>query len=155
MKKLLIWVFGMLTTSMFIGWISRSGIVNGWYASLPRSPLTPPSLTFRIVWPTLYVMIAVAGWRLWSILPLSPYRKRMRWQYSIQLLLNWLWSPLFFYFQFVMGGLITLTALLAILYWLMGTSWCQDRTTFYCLLPYGLWSSFALYLNGYIFWHLP
>ena len=39
---------------------------NNWYKNLKKSPLTPPSKTFSIVWPILYIMIFTAGLLVWK-----------------------------------------------------------------------------------------
>jgi len=62
---------------------------------------------FPIVWTVLYAMIAVAGWIIWSI----PGATRLRALWATQLVLNALWSWLFFGLRLAMVGLIDLTAL--------------------------------------------
>ncbi len=64
-----------------------------WYETLDKPPWTPPNWLFGPVWMVLYGMIAVAGWLVWrevglSLAAFAPY--------VVQLLLNALWSALFF-----------------------------------------------------------
>src|SRR5690606_19499669 len=66
-----------------------------WYAALEKPDFNPPNWVFGPVWTALYVMIAVAGWRIWLAAPRSAAMRL--WQ--AQLLLNFAWSPVFFTLQ--------------------------------------------------------
>jgi tryptophan-rich sensory protein len=66
-----------------------------WYEQLRKPWWNPPNWLFPVAWSILYVMIAVSGWLIWrergfagAALPLGLY--------AAQLLLNGLWSPIFF-----------------------------------------------------------
>jgi tryptophan-rich sensory protein len=62
-----------------------------WYGQLIKSSLTPPGYYFGIIWPILYISLAILGWKL--------HRERektiLKW-YWTGMFLNWLWSPVFF-----------------------------------------------------------
>ena len=92
--RLVIWIFTLLIISSLIGSLTNSGI-ESWYQTLNQSPLTPPNFIFGIVWSILYAMIATSGWLIWEAKPSSNLKvvKRL---YLAQLVLNWLWSPVFF-----------------------------------------------------------
>ena len=68
---------------------------GAWYAGLEKPPLNPPNWVFGPVWFALYVMIAVAGWRIWVAAPQASAMKF----WVAQMLLNWAWSPVWFLAQ--------------------------------------------------------
>ncbi|GAA0626806.1 tryptophan-rich sensory protein [Kribbella sandramycini] len=116
------------------------------YAGLEQPAWAPPSWLFGPVWTVLYVTIAVSGWLVWR-------RTGWSWQlvpYGVQLVLNALWTPLFF------GAGLRGTALVDIvLLWLaIGTTIWAFRlvrpAAAWLLLPYWLWTTFATALNAAI-----
>ena len=60
---LVAWIFVIQAVGATTGYFTRGSIRN-WYKSIKRSPLTPPNYVFPVVWTTLYIMIAIAGWKL-------------------------------------------------------------------------------------------
>ena len=143
--QLMLWIFSIMSISSLIGAASRPHH-DTWYLNLSKSTLTPPSYVFGIVWPFLYFLIAIAGWKIWSLN--NSNKKPIQCLFTLQLLLNWLWSPIFFYFHniylafmIILSILLTLTALFILLK--------NHKTLITILIPYYLWSLFALYLNGY------
>src|SRR5690554_7484307 len=65
---------------------------GAWYAALDKPPFNPPNWVFGPVWFMLYVLIGFAGWRTFVR---SPKSVQMR-LWVGQMLLNWIWSPVFF-----------------------------------------------------------
>ena len=63
-----------------------------WYAGLQKPPFNPPNWVFGPVWFTLYVLIAVAGWRTFMA---GPTSRAMQLWFG-QMALNWLWTPVWF-----------------------------------------------------------
>lgn len=144
---LMIWIIALEVIGGGIGMITAANI-NPWYEGLNRAPLSPPNITFGIVWPVLYAMIAIAGWQIWQRRRNLP---ALCWPlYLGQLLLNWGWSFVFFYAHQPGLGFIWIVCLLAILILLITRLWHLARMTALLLLPYGVWLAFASYLNGYI-----
>lgn len=78
-------------------WLTRSS-VETWYPTLRKPPWNPPNWIFGPVWSLLYILMAIAGWRVWQLEP-SPRRDFLLTVFFVQLLLNFLWSPLFFRFM--------------------------------------------------------
>jgi tryptophan-rich sensory protein len=138
---------------MGIGWLggiaTESSLVV-WYSHLRRPPLNPPSWVFAPVWTTLYLMMAVAGWRLWGC-P-SAHNGRLRALFVLQLTLNALWSPLFFGLRNPLAGLLDIVLLWVCLTALVRQLWREDKVSGALLIPYILWVSFATYLNAAIWW---
>ena len=140
------WIFGVLAIGYFIGYTTNSSI-SDWYESLNRSSLTPPDAAFGIVWSILYVLIAIVGWTIWSSKNKTSYYTKSL--YITQLVLNWLWPPLFFTFHQLELALTCIVALI-ITVSLIITRNTQSKMITYLLTPYLIWLTFAGYLNLYI-----
>jgi benzodiazapine receptor len=141
---LLIWISCILLISLTIGNITKTS-VNDWYLTLNKSPLTPPSYVFGIVWSILYIMIASSGWLIWQ-----QKNQLLKKLFITQMLLNWLWTPLFFGFNLITPALICLLLLAIVLSRLVFNLLKEIKQAGLLLAPYYLWSLFALYLNFYI-----
>lgn len=131
-----------------MGWVTAQG-VDGWYQSLSRSPLNPPDYLFGVVWTALYFLLAVAFWLLWKK-PQSKERKRVLGLFAAHMILNWLWSPLFFLLHATGASLALLFCLIftgAMLGWL---AWPMDRRASLIFAPYLCWLIFAGHLTYYI-----
>ncbi|MDC3181303.1 tryptophan-rich sensory protein [Gammaproteobacteria bacterium] len=146
--RLVIWIFTLLIISSLIGSLTNSGI-ESWYQTLNQSPLTPPNFVFGIVWSILYAMIATSGWLIWEAKP-SPNLKVVKRLYLAQLVLNWLWSPVFFLFHFTGVSLALLALIIALVTVLMIKSYSNSIPASLLLLPYLVWLIFAAHLNVYI-----
>lgn len=128
--------------------------VETWYTTLERPALNPPSWVFGPVWTTLFILMGVALYLVWTHEGVSETLKK--WAYNIfgaQLVLNVLWSATFFGLQdpglalFVIA-LLWVMILLNILIF-KKISLVAGRL----LWPYLAWVSFATYLN-YAIWTL-
>ncbi|KFB10823.1 TspO/MBR family protein [Nitratireductor basaltis] len=137
---LILFVLAVLLAGLAIGYATRPG---EWYSSLDKPPFTPPNWIFAPVWTTLYVMIAVAGWYVKIEQP-DAYAFRL---WMFQLLLNFLWSPLFFAGHLVGAALIVILALLASVVTFASRTWTTARPASLLFIPYALWVAYALALN--------
>jgi tryptophan-rich sensory protein len=126
-----------------IGYLTAPG---EWYAQLAKPAFNPPGWIFGPVWTVLYVFIAIAGWRVWQ-------RDRAGWAMKFwwtQLVLNFLWSPIFFAaHQIGLAHVVILLLLVAILAFIT-TSGRQDRVAAWLFVPYAVWVAFASALNASI-----
>lgn len=120
-----------------------------WYAGLQKPAWTPPRIAFPIVWPILYFMMAVAVWRLWEAAP-SELRTATLALFAFQLTLNAIWSPIFFSWHSILGGLIVILLLDVALAATVVLAFQVDRIAAVLLLPYIAWSLFATALNARI-----
>lgn len=77
-----------------LGGLATAGNVQGWYAAADKAPWSPPNWLFGPVWTVLYVAMAVAAWLVWR--SRSPGTRAALGTYAVQLLLNLLWTPVFF-----------------------------------------------------------
>ena len=113
-----------------------------WYEALNKPFWTPPNLVFPIAWTILYLMIALAGAFVFS----GPF-KALKQLWMLQLLLNGLWSWLFFGRHWVLPGMIDIVLLLASIGWLTWLAFPRIRIAAWLLLPYLLWVGYASTLN--------
>ena len=117
-----------------------------WYAELEKPPFNPPNWVFGPVWSTLYVMIGIAGWRIWTSAPKSGAMKL----WFVQMLLNWAWTPIWFGANQPWAALIALLILLARIIGFIAASWNRDRLAAWLFVPYLAWVAFATLLNASI-----
>ena len=123
--------------------------IPGWYAGLAKPSFTPPNAVFGPVWSILYVMMAVAAWRIATTRP-SPARTLAVALFAIQLALNAVWSPAFFGLEAPGLGLAVIVALLVALVATLAAFWRMDCWAGLLLVPYLGWVCYATALNGAI-----
>lgn len=141
--SLILFLVLVIGGGLAIGYVTAPG---EWYAGLAKPSFNPPGWIFGPVWTVLYVLIAVAGWRVWQHdrrgLPM-----RLWWA---QLGLNFLWSPVSFAAHRIGLALLVILLLLAAILAFIGTAWRQDRVAAWLFAPYAAWVAFASVLNGAI-----
>jgi len=138
---------------LIIGGIISASVnssVNVWYESLNKPFLNPPNFVFMPIWTLLYISLAVFIWMI-DRQPYSPlviYAKKL---FIWQLILNFLWTPIFFGMQNILAGLIVLLVLDYLVFRLISVSFQINKTCAYIILPYFCWLLFATYLNTSLF----
>jgi len=120
-----------------------------WYEALTRPTWTPPNWLFGPVWTALYVMIAIAGWRVWNAKGFSPLLV----VWAVGLVLNALWSWIMFNQHEIGWALVDIWLILASIFAFIVLAWPVDRIAAWLFVPYGLWVSFATALN-FALWQL-
>ena len=131
-------VIGSYVTSVF---------KEPWYSEIIQPSFNPPSWVFPPVWSTLYVMMSIAIWRVWT----AFFNSRILKLYFFHLFFNCIWSIIFFGFHQIGLALINIIVILFFIIILMKEYLKIDKLSFYLMIPYFLWSSFALVLNASIF----
>jgi len=132
---------------LVVGGGAAIGVATGpgeWYAGLAKPSFNPPNWVFGPVWTTLYVLIAVAGWRVTSHMPGSA-AARLWW---VQLVLNFLWSPAFFGLQRMDLALGIIGMLMASIVAFIAAAGRRERTAAWLFVPYACWVAFATVLNA-------
>lgn len=144
----LLWIIVFQLIGYGLGRITQHDTLS-WYPTLHKSMLTPPAIVFPIVWFFLYCMLAVSGYLLWQDRH-QPKAKLALVFYVLQMLLNWAWSPLFFYFHWT--GISLFCTILLIILTLMTILITRKTYKLSCgmLIPYFIWLVFAGYLNAVI-----
>ena len=112
-----------------------------WYQGLIKSDLNPPGYVFGIVWPILYLLMAITAWRTFEIIKNLFY---------VQLFLNAIWSWLFFSFHLPLISLIDIWLLIYINIKIILIVLKKDKLAGLLYAPYILWLLFASYLNLFI-----
>lgn len=143
MKYLSLLVFFALVAgaAVFGAWF-EPGV---WYATLAKPAWTPPGWVFGPVWMVLYLMIAVAGWLAWR----SDFRARtpLNELWVLQLVLNAVWSWLFFGLNRPELAFLDILLLLAAIMAFILLAWSQVRLAAALFIPYAAWVAFAAVLN--------
>lgn len=124
-----------------------------WYAGLEKPSFNPPNWIFGPVWTLLYAMMALAAWLVWlrrgaegPVLPALLL-------FGLQLLLNALWSWLFFGMHAMGLAFVDIVVLWCAIVATLALFWRIHRVAGALLLPYLAWVSFAALLN-FSLWQL-
>jgi tryptophan-rich sensory protein len=132
-----------------VGWIAsifQSDALVEWYPYLVKSPLPPPAILFPIVWTVLYILI---GASLGVMLVRRDVGLVKLW--LVQLILNFLWSAMFFGVRSPLLGLITILLLDVVVFAYVVSCIGRRSLAMWLFLPYLIWLLFATYLNGAIY----
>ena len=142
------WLAVVAAVGLAGSWVTLPKIPT-WYASLAKPSFTPPNALFGPVWSTLYVMMAVAVWRIGGA-SAAAARPRAIGLFVVQLMLNALWSPVFFGLEAPKLGLAVIVLLLLALALTLAAFWRIDRPAGALLVPYLAWVAYATALNAAI-----
>ena len=126
--------------------------VGSWYQSLQKPSFNPPDWLFAPVWTTLYLLMAVAAWRVWRRAGFTMGRNALL-LFVAQLGLNLAWSYLFFGLRRIDLALLEIIILLMAIALNAALFWRIDRWAGALFLPYIAWVAFAAVLNGAL-WRL-
>ena len=121
-------------------------IADGWYGGLAKPRWTPPDYVFGPVWTILFLMMALAACRVWSMRAQYTIRTALL-AFALQLALNLGWSLLFFACKSPLAGFIDILCLLTALVCTIILFRRLDRSSGLLLVPYNIWIIFAALLN--------
>jgi tryptophan-rich sensory protein len=138
---------GVCLLAGVVGGLFTSPAIPGWYAALNKPAFTPPNWVFAPAWTTLYVLMGLAAFLVWDKGWRRPVVKPALGVFAAQLVLNVLWSILFFGARSPAAGLVDIVAL-----WLaIGASIVLFRrvsaAAAVLMVPYLAWVTFATALN--------
>lgn len=131
-----------------VGSIFTRPEIPTWYAGLAKPSWTPPPFVFPIAWTTLYIMMAVAFWRLWDRVAPSDARRRAIIFFAIQLVLNAIWSPVFFGWHGTRTGLAIIILMAVFIAATIVSAVKIDRLVAVLLVPYLCWVLYASTINA-------
>jgi len=141
-----------LTLSVgYLGMLFTQEAVNTWYTTLAKPTFNPPNWIFAPVWTLIFILMALAASIIWQKRTSITHFPRTSAVYLIQLVLNVLWSFLFFYRHEIGMALIEILILLAVVIVNARVFYKIDKTAGLLFLPYILWLAFATVLNYNIF----
>lgn len=130
-----------------IGGFTTANFKEPWYSQIILPSFNPPSWVFGPVWTTLYILMSIAIWRIW----IKFYDNKILNLYFFHLFFNMIWSIIFFGFHQIGLALLDLFIILIFIVLLMKIYYSKDKISFSLMVPYFLWSSYALVLNFNIF----
>ncbi|MBP6860306.1 MAG: tryptophan-rich sensory protein [Candidatus Pacebacteria bacterium] len=134
-----------------LGTIFTTPALADWYDTINRPSLVPPDWVFGVVWPTLFFLMGIAAFLVWRKGLSAPFVRIALSVFLFQLVLNMLWSYLFFGIKSLGGAAIEVMVLWAAILATIVLFARVSRTAAWLLVPYLLWVSFATYLNVSIY----
>tara|TARA_B100000900_G_C20405155_1_gene644417 strand:- start:143 stop:625 length:483 start_codon:yes stop_codon:yes gene_type:complete len=138
-------LFFIITFSAsFIGGLVTLNFKEPWYSQLVKSNFNPPDWIFAPVWTTLYLMMTLAIWFFWHS---NNRDMNTIYIYFIHIIINTTWSIMFFGFHNIPLALVNLMILILLIIILIFRFKRVNKVSSYLMIPYLLWSSFALFLN--------
>ena len=135
-----------------LGSAATTSAITTWYPTIAKPSWNPPNGIFAPVWTTLFVLMSVAAWRAWRAASTPAAAGRTLALYGAQLVLNVLWSALFFTLHRPGLALVEILLFLALLVTLQVRFARTDRLAGLLWAPYVAWVGFASVLNGTIWW---
>lgn len=150
MLKLIVSIALPLTVGAVAGMFTSQAIPD-WYAHLNKPFFNPPNWIFAPVWTTLYILMGISAYMIWA-LPVSKARNAALSLFVVQLVLNFIWSFLFFHFKMIGVALLEIVvlwaAVLAMILYFRPLKLHSAQLN----LPYLSWVSFATLLNAAYWW---
>jgi len=133
-----------------VGFASGMSTVEGvrtWYQEIAKPAWTPPDGVFGPVWTALYISMGIAAYLAWRRGPAGPSRRRALTLFVLQLVLNGLWSVLFFGLRSPGLAFAEILVLLALIALTVRAFYARARPAGWLMTPYLAWVAFAAVLN--------
>lgn len=130
-----------------VGSLFTAPSIPGWYAGLTKPPFNPPGWVFAPVWTILYALMGIAAWLVYDKGVRRADVKRALFVFVAQLVLNVLWSVMFFGAHQILGAVVIIVALWILILGTILRFHKISRPAAYLLVPYLLWVGFATVLN--------
>ena len=138
-------LFSLITYSAsLIGGLATISFKEPWYSFLNKPSFNPPDWIFAPVWTSLYLMMTIAIWIFWHN---KNRDMNTVYIYFIHLVFNTTWSIVFFVFHNMLLALIVLIILISFIIILIIRFKRVNLVSFYLMVPYVMWCTFALILN--------
>ena len=130
-----------------IGSLFTFKAIPNWYAGLKKPSYTPPNWAFGPVWTALYLLMGISVFLVWQKGLATNDALFAFILFWIQLVVNAVWSIVFFGKKSKGGGVITIIVLWLLILVTMITSFRVSDWAGALLIPYIMWVSIASYLN--------
>jgi benzodiazapine receptor len=156
LKKSIYYVSIAVFVCLLVGFLSSfatQSSVNSWYLTLNKPSFNPPNWVFAPVWTVLYILMGIAAGLVWAKGYYHLWVKTALYHFVFQLLLNALWSVVFFGLKNPFIALLIITGLNVLLLFTFKSFKVADTKAAYLLLPYMVWVGFATVLN-FAIWYL-
>ena len=136
--------FFITFSASFVGRLATISSKEPWYSQLIKSNYNPPDWIFAPIWLTLYLMMTIAIWLFWH----SKKRDMNTiYIYFIHILFNTTWSIVFFGLHQIFLALVALIVLIFLIIILIQRFKRVNLLSYYLMIPYLLWTVYALFLN--------
>ena len=139
-----------------VGYLSSNvtqSSIKTWYPTIEKPIFNPPNWVFAPVWTMLFILMGIAAGMVWNKLESNKELvKKGLLFFTVQLLLNALWSYLFFELNNILLAFIEIILLWLIIYETYYIFKQVDKKAGYLLIPYLGWVGFATILTGTIYW---
>lgn len=155
MKNIFKMIFAVVACELagVVGSVFTVPSITAWYANLAKPDFAPPNWIFAPVWTMLFALMGVSAFLIWKRGLKGKDVKIALGIFVGQLVLNVLWSIIFFGLRNPLGAFVEIIFLwLAILATISAFSKISKLAA-WLLVPYILWVSFAAYLN-FAVWNL-
>ena len=139
-------IFLITFVASAIGGFTTESFKEPWYSEIILPSFNPPSWVFAPVWTVLYILMSIAIWRIWVKL----FDYKILTIYFYHLFFNATWSIVFFGFHQIELALANLVIILIFIIILMRFYLHKDKLSFFIMVPYFLWASYAFVLNSAI-----
>lgn len=148
-NKLLILIFSISisVSAGLVGSFFTVTSVNSWYDKLNKPSFNPPNWAFGPVWIMLYIVMGISLYLVLTHREFSYWKKSSIVLFAIQLVLNALWSYVFFGMHNIGLALFIIASLIIVLVMMIERFSRIDRRAGLLLVPYLLWVGFATILN--------
>ena len=144
-KFISFFLFFVITYSAsFIGGMVTISFKEPWYSQLIKSNYNPPDWVFAPVWTTLYLLMTIAIWLAWHK---NTKDVGLVFVYLIHIFFNTTWSIVFFVMHDIFVALINIIIILLFILFLMNKYKRLNIISYYLMIPYLLWTFYALILN--------
>lgn len=125
---------------------TSKGVPSEWYQNLNKAPWTPPGWVFGAAWTAIMVCFAIYMAYAWKSVENKSLLVGL---FSVQLVLNIIWNPVFFKYHEMLAGLIIITLLTVLIGYFLVNYWTTLKWVSLLILPYFVWLIIATSLNGY------
>lgn len=136
MKKFIIILVFTFLVGTFTSWFIKPSI-----SGLALPPFYPPTILFPIVWTILYILMSI------SLYLASKNTNSVYPIYIAQIIVNSLWTVIFFGLRLFTFGYLWIILLIALVIIMMYQFYKENKISMYLLIPYLIWLFIALYLN--------
>ena len=126
-----------------IGGVTTASFKEPWYSEIILPSFNPPGWVFAPIWTLLYILMSIAIWKIW----INFFDHKILNIYFYHLFFNATWSIVFFGFHEIELALFNLLIILIFIITLMKIYFNKNRSSFFIMIPYLLWSSYAFILN--------
>ena len=120
---------------------------QGWYTSLNHPPFSPPDWVFSPVWTVLYLLLGFSFFLIWK-LEADKKRRLAIYAFLVQMLLNFAWTFIFFYFNMIGLALVEIILMWVSIVIMLILFYKISPLAAYLNIPYILWVTFAVILNA-------